>query len=147
MQGDDKERVQLNFVKINSKRKLFNFRSLAGGYSSCRHVDFPISRDSNVNHYQTQEIREILVGTGGGDSPGRGPRAGSPSWPAPRGNRHRGSGTSRRPAPAHGAGRWWRWSDCDGVSSWRSCHLDLAIQKIAMQMLVINKIIGVNKIR
>lgn len=50
--------------------------------------------------------------------PELGPPAGSPSWRAPRGCRRLGSGTSRRHAPAHAAGRWWRWCGCVGASSW-----------------------------
>ncbi len=43
---------------------------------------------------------------------------GSPSWRAPRGCTRPGSGTSRRHAPAHAAGRWWRWCGCACASSW-----------------------------
>lgn len=41
------------------------------------------------------------------------PRWGRGASPAPLAWRHPGTGSSRRPAPAGAAERWWRWFDCD----------------------------------
>lgn len=59
--------------------------------------------------------------------PELGLQGGSPSWPAPHGCTHLGSGTSQRHAPAHAAGRLWRWCGSVCVSSWAD-HLCMALK-------------------